>query len=60
MTDSKVETDLSGESQSGEVEDIESDGVVINDSDLGHAEMVNTQKEKVQDQINEKLCFEYL
>ena len=57
LTDSKVETDLSGESQSGEVEDIESNGVVINNSDLGNAKKVNYQKEKVQDQENEKLCL---
>ena len=37
LTDSKVETDLSGE-----VEDIESDGLVINYSDLEHAGMVNS------------------
>ena len=57
LNDSKVGTDLSGKSQSGEVEDMESDGVVINYSDLGHAGMVNSQKEKVQDQINEGLCL---
>ena len=44
LTDSKLETDLSGKSQSGEVEDMESNGVVLNDSDLGHAGMVNSQK----------------